>query len=440
MAEAVIVGGLRTPFVKAGGPLNQTPAPELGRLAVRELLDRYDLDSAEVDEVIVGNVASPADATNVGRVIALRSGIPRDRIAHTVSRNCASGMEALTEAVERIDAGRAECIIAAGVDSMSHIPVFWKKSFADKLFQVTRAKGPLQKVAALGRLRPGDLKPEIGIKQGLTDPVVGMMMGDTAEKLAREFDISRDTQDALALESHRRTVSAWRDGRLATETMTVYPEPDSRPVTQDVGPREDQSREKLGRLKPYFDRRWGTVTVGNSCQVTDGAVALLVMNAEKARSLGYEPLGRLRGYAYAGCDPSRMGLGPVYATAKALKSTDLTLDRMELIELNEAFAAQVIACLESFESPPAECVDGNHRLLGPVDPDRLNVNGGAIALGHPVGATGARLVLTLLHELGRRNQTTGLATLCVGGGQGGAAIVECLGPPGRITGRESKPE
>lgn len=426
MPEAVIVGGIRSPFVKAGGPLNATPAAELGRLVVREVLDRYNLDPADVDELIAGNVASPVDAANVGRVIALRAGIPNDRIAHTVSRNCASGMEALTEAVERINHAQAECIVAVGVDSMSHIPVFWSKRFADKLFNITRAKGPLQKLRAASRLRPGDFKPQIGIKLGLTDPVVDMMMGDTAEKLARELDISRDAQDEYALQSHERAVMAWKEGRLASETMTVYPEPDSRPVTQDVGPREDQSLEKLSRLKPYFDRRWGTVTVGNSCQVTDGAVALLVMNADKADALGYRPLGRIRGFAYAGCDPTRMGLGPVFATAKALKATGLRLDQMELIELNEAFAVQVLACLKNFESPPRGGTNGNGSLLGPIDPERLNVNGGAIALGHPVGATGARLVLTLLHELRRRNLSIGLATLCVGGGQGGAVIVECL--------------
>jgi acetyl-CoA acyltransferase len=222
-------------------------------------------------------------------------------------------------------------------------------------------------------------------------------------------------------------VAAWNEGRLVPETMTVYPEPDSQPVTRDVGPRADQSLESLAKLKPYFDRRWGTVTIGNSCQVTDGAVALLVMDSERAAALGYRPLGRIRAYAYAGCDPSRMGLGPVYSSARALHAAGLRLTDMELIELNEAFAAQVLACLRAFESPPPDCATGNGgaaRLLGPIDPEKLNVNGGAIALGHPVGATGTRLVLTLLHELSRRNQRIGLATLCVGGGQGAAVIVE----------------
>ena len=269
------------------------------------------------------------------------------------------------------------------------------------------------------------MAPQIGIQLGLTDPVTGMMMGNTAEKLAREYGISREEQDQFALESHQKAATAWQEGRLSDETMAVYPEPASQAVTEDIGPRSHQNLEALTKLKPYFDRSWGTVTVGNSCQITDGAAALLLMEAGKARALGYEPLGKVRSYAYAGCDPSLMGLGPVYSTAKALKQADLKLADMELIELNEAFAVQVLACLKGFESPPEDGMQGEAaERLGTVDREKLNVNGGAIALGHPVGATGARLVLTLLGELERRGQTIGLATLCIGGGQGGAVIVE----------------
>ncbi|MEX0704666.1 MAG: thiolase family protein [Planctomycetales bacterium] len=428
MPEAVIVGGVRTPFARAAAEFNDIPAQDLGRLAVRELLDRFDLDPAEVDELIAGNVASPIDAANVSRVIALRAGIPRERVAHTVNRNCASGMEAVTEAVERVESGAASCIVALGVDSMSNIPVYLGKGFTNKLLPLSRAKSLLDRLKVFATFRPSDLKPIIGVKVGLTDPVSGMMMGDTAERLAREFDISRARQDEFALKSHRKAVAAWESGRLAGETMTVYTGTEARPVAQDTGPRADQSLDKLAKLRPYFDPRWGTVTVGNACGVTDGAAALLVMSADKARALGYEPLGRIRGYAYAGCDPSRMGLGPVFATARALESTKMRLDEMELIELNEAFAAQVLACLEGFRNPERICSaeDGAGRL-GPIDEEQLNVNGGAIALGHPVGATGARLVLTLLNELARRDQNVGLATLCVGGGQGAAVVVERLG-------------
>ncbi len=426
MAEPIIVGGVRTPFVKAGGPFNLVPAQELGRVVVRELLERFNLDPAAIDEVITGNVA-PTDAANVSRVISLRAGIPKDRVAHTVNRNCASGLEAVTEAYERIRGGRAQAVIAVGVDSMSNIPLLWKKSLTDDFFEMTTAKSSWKKLRALARIRPRDLAPIIGIKQGLTDPVSGLMMGDTAEKLAREYGISREAQDVFALRSHQRAVAAWSEGRLQDEVMTFYPEKSSNPVTQDVGPRESQTLEALARLKPYFDRRWGTVTVGNSCGVTDGAVALLLMNDDKARALGLPVTGRIRGYAYAGCDPSRMGLGPVYSTSRVLRATGLHMSDLELIEINEAFAAQVLACLKCFESPPADCAgtDGAS-VLGPIDENKLNVNGGAIALGHPVGASGARLVLTVLNELGRRHEKLGLATMCVGGGQGGAAIVERL--------------
>ena len=425
MSEPVIVDGIRTPFVRAGDVFNNIHAADLARMAVRELLDRLDFDVNGVDEVIAGNVATPPDSANIARVVALRAGIPRDRVAHTVSRNCASGMECLTEAVERIAAGRADCIVAVGVDSMSNIPVFWKKSFSDKLFGFSKARGLLAGLRMLARFRPADFKPQIGIQLGLTDPFSGMIMGMTAEKLAHEYNISRQQQDEYALESHRRACSAWNEGRLAAETMTAYPPPGASPVTADIGPRDKQTLAALAKLRPYFDRRWGSVTVGNACQVTDGAVALLVMSADKARSLGYEPLGRIRSYAYAGCDPERMGLGPVYASALALRSAGMNLHDMQLIELNEAFAAQVLACLQGFESPPAGCpYAGEDGFLGEVDREKLNVNGGAIALGHPVGATGARIVLTLLHELRRRDAHTGLATLCVGGGQGGAVIVE----------------
>jgi acetyl-CoA C-acetyltransferase/acetyl-CoA acyltransferase len=427
MPEAVIVDGVRTPFVKATGQLSHVPAQELGRLAVRELLYRADLDPEEVDELIAGNVASPPDAANVARVIALRVGIPKDRVAHTVNRNCASGFECVTEAIERVQSGQAKCVIAVGVDSMSNIPVFWSKRFAEKLWNASQAKSPLKKLGAILKFRPADLTPQVGIKLGLTDPVSGLMMGETAEKLAREFHITREEQDQFAVQSHKRAAAAWKANRLADEVMAVYPPPDSKAVSTDVGFREEQSMESLGKLRPFFDPKWGSVTVGNSCMVTDGAAAVLVMDAAKAKSLGLKPLGRVRGYAYAGCDPARMGLGPVYATARVMKSTGLRLRDMELVELNEAFAAQVLACLRGFESPSTVCAgtDGSS-LLGPIDPARLNPNGGAIALGHPVGATGTRLVLTLLRELARQDKKLGLATLCVGGGQGGAVVVERL--------------
>jgi acetyl-CoA C-acetyltransferase/acetyl-CoA acyltransferase len=425
MAEAVIVGGVRTPFVKAGADLIGTPAPELGRLVVQELLYRCGVLPENIDELIAGNVASPVDAANVARVIALRANIPKDRIAHTVNRNCASGMESVTQAVARITSGAVKSVVAVGVDSMSNVPLLFRKRFGEKLLKLSKAKTAGQKLSGIAKFRPSDFAPLIGLKLGLTDPVSDLMMGDTAEKLAREYGISRDDQDQFAVRSHAKAVKAWKEGRLSDETMTLYPQPKSEALGQDIGPRDGQSMEALGRMKPYFDRKWGTVTVGNSCGVTDGAAALLLMEADYADSLGLQPIGRIRSAEFAGCDPSRMGLGPVYSSAKALKSAGMTMEDVDLVELNEAFAAQVLACLKGFESPPEDCVDSDAASrLRPIDEDQLNVNGGAIAIGHPVGATGARLILTLLGELGRRDQNVGLATLCIGGGQGGAAIVE----------------
>ncbi len=427
MPQAVIVGGVRTPFVKAGGELNQVPAPELGRLVVQELLYRLDLLPSAVDELIAGNVVSPVDSANVARVIALRAGIPRERIAHTVNRNCASGFESLTEAVARVESGAVKSVMAVGVDSMSNVPLLFRKQFGEKLLKLSQAKSFGQKLGSLSRFRFADFAPVIGMKLGLTDPVSGMMMGDTAEKLAREYQISRDEQDQFALQSHQKAVEAAKAGRFNDEVMTIYPPPASDPISVDIGPRESQSLAALAKLSPYFDRRWGSVTVGNACGVTDGAVALMIMEAEHAKSLNLQPLGRIRGSAYAGCDPARMGLGPVYSTARALVDASMSLDDIDLIELNEAFAAQVLACVRGFANPPSDCTDAACRAkLKPLDLTKLNVNGGAIALGHPVGATGARLVLTLLHELRRRDQRFGLATACIGGGQGGAVIVERL--------------
>lgn len=428
MPEAVLVSGVRTPFVKAGGPARFTSAAELGRIATRELLYRLNLRPSAVDELIAGNVATPSDAANIGRVVALWAGIPADRIAHSVSRNCASGFEAVSQAVARIEAGRAKTVVALGVESMSSIPVLWRPRLVEIFRQYTSSKSMWARLKALAKLRPRDLKPHLALVEGLTDPVSGMIMGLTAEKLAREFGISRQRQDEFALQSHLKAAKAWEAGEFDDEVVPIFPPPELNAVTEDVGFRRGQTIEALAKLKPYFDRKFGTVTVGNSSQVTDGAVAILVMEKELALSMGYEPLGRIVDHAYAGCDPSRMGLGPVFATAKLFRRLGGTkLADVDLFELNEAFAAQVLACLDAFASKTfAEEKLGMSQPLGEIDPQRLNVKGGAIALGHPVGASGARLLLTLLMELKRRDLSRGLATLCVGGGQGGAFVVERL--------------
>jgi acetyl-CoA acetyltransferase family protein len=417
-----ILGGIRTPFAKAGGPLKQVPAYELGRIAVGELIARTGVDPARIDEVTLGNCAQPAEAANVARVTALRAGVPEAVPAATVHRNCASGMESVASALYRIAAGDARRVIAGGMESMSQIPLMYPTDYGYWLEGFMRAKTPLAKLGTLSRFQPRFLKPRIALAEGLTDLVCGLNMGQTAEVLAREFHITREAQDAFALQSHQRALAARE--RLREEIVPVFAPPSYEAVADDVGPREGQTLEALARLKPYFDRRNGTVTVGNSCQVTDGAVALLMADDVVARETP-GALARIVGFAFAGLAPSRMGLGPVFAMAKVLERTGLSLADMDLIEINEAFAAQVLACLEAARSDAfARAELGRDRALGEIPLDRLNVNGGAIALGHPVGASGARLLLTIAYELRRRNLKRGLAALCVGGGQGAAFVVE----------------
>jgi acetyl-CoA acyltransferase len=428
LREVVVVDGVRTPFAKAGGALASVPAVDLGRTALRELIERAELDVESVDEVIVGNTGMPADAANLARVLALEAGVPCRVPAFTVQRNCASGMEAITSGALRIRHGEADVVLAAGVESMTGMPLLFPGEFSGVLQGLNRARGFPAKARAATRLRPRQLKPVVALLEGLTDPVCGLNMGETAELLAKEFGVTREAQDAYALESHQRAAAAQAAGRLAQEVVPVYVPPGYEAVVgEDVGPRANQSLEALAKLPPVFDRRFGTVTAGNACMVTDGAAAVLLMEGSRARELGYRPLGRIVSFAYAGCDPSRMGLGPAYAAPLALDRAGLTLDQVELIEFNEAFAAQVLANRAAFASPEfAREALGRDRPIGELDPERTNVNGGAIALGHPVGSTGTRLVLTLLKELRRRRGGLGLATLSVGGGQGGAVVVEAF--------------
>ena len=422
MSATWILGGVRTPFAKAGGPLRDMPSYELGRIAMSELLSRADLDPKRLDEVLLGNCAGPAEAANVSRISALRAGVPESVPAATVHRNCASGMEAVATAAQRIQAGGARLMLAGGIESMSQIPLLFNTEYAAWLEGLMRARTPVQRLGAFTRFRPRMLTPRIALAEGLTDLVCGLNMGQTAEVLAREFRIDRHAQDAYALRSHQRTLAARE--RLRDEIVPVFAPPRYEMIRDDVGPRENQTLEQLARLKPYFDRRNGTVTVGNSCQVTDGAVALLIGSEAEARAWPV-PLARIRSFAFAGLSPARMGLGPVYAASRALKLAGLELADMELFEINEAFAAQVLACQKAAPSERFAREElGRDKPLGEFPDERLNVNGGAIALGHPVGASGARLLLTLAMEMRRRGLKRGLASLCVGGGQGAAFVLE----------------
>jgi acetyl-CoA C-acetyltransferase/acetyl-CoA acyltransferase len=404
-----------------GADLARLGADELGRIAVNALLTRTGLDPNRIDEVIFGCVAQPADAANVARVIALRAGVPESVPAVTVHRNCASGCEALTQASEKFAAERGSVFVVGGTESMSQIPLLFKQSTAAKFAALSKAKSFGQRFRVFASFRPSDFQPRVGLQLGLTDPVCGLNMGETAEVLAREFGITREEQDEFALESHRRALAA--HDKFAEEICPVYA--NSGVVNHDKGPRSNQTLEALARLKPVFDRKTGTVTAGNASQITDGAVALLVMSESKAGEMGFTPLGYLAGYSYAGCDPSRMGLGPVFAIAKAELRTGLTVADADLIEINEAFAAQVLSVLKAIDSEKfARKVLHRETPLGAVPREKLNVNGGAIALGHPVGATGARLILTSLKELKRRKAKRALVSLCVGGGQGAAIWLE----------------
>lgn len=404
----VIIDGVRTPFCKFGTTLASYSAADLGRIATDALLTKTGVDPALLDEVIFGCVCQPADSANIARVIALRSGVPQHIPAVTVHRNCASGFEAITCAYERMGAGRGSLYLVGGVDSMSQVPMLYEESAVTKFGALAKAKTLPAKVGAMSHFRPEDFSPRIGLKLGLTDPVSGLNMGETAEILAREQGISRGAQDEYAIHSHEKALA----GRvaLAAEITPVYG--DKALISEDNGPRDDQTLEVLGKLRPAFDK-YGSVTPGNSSQITDGAVALLVGTEARAEELGLKPLGYLTDYAYTGCDPARMGLGPIYAMEKLQQQTGHTAPEADLVEINEAFAAQVLAVLKLLRERGQD-----------VPAEKLNVNGGSIALGHPVGATGARLVLSSLKELHRRDQKTALVSLCVGGGQGAALWLE----------------
>jgi len=425
MKEVVIIDGLRTPYAKAGTAFKDVPAVDLGAAAVREIVVRTGLERERIDEVIVGNAGMPAEAANIARVIALRAGIPERVPAYSVQRNCASGMQAAASAYTQILAGISEVVLVGGVESMSNYSFYIRKKLRDVLTSVQRSKTAGGRIQAILSLRPKDFVPVIGLTEGLTDPISGLIMGETAEVLVRDFAITRREQDEYSLESHRRWAAANEAGKFKNEIVPFYVPPGFEAVTEDVGPRKNQTLEALQKLKPYFDKRSGTVTAGNSSPITDGAVAAIIMSADQARQMGYSPLGRIRAVAFAGFDPSRMGISPLYATNKVLKLAGMTMKDIDLIELNEAFAAQILAVERAAVSKEyfARNLPGQEPL-GEFRRDIMNVNGGAIALGHPVGSSGLRIIITLLKEMERRGLSTGLATLCIGGGQGGAMIVE----------------
>lgn len=422
-----LVEGKRTPQVKSGAELAEVAAPYLGHYLVRSLADKHAIPADEVDEVIVGNTGSPAKYPNLGRVIALEAGLDKKTSGYTVHRNCASGMEALSQGFDKITSGRNHVIFAGGVESMSQIPLLYNKEMTAFFIEMMKAKTLTQKLKILSSFRPEYLKPIIAIEQGLTDPFCGRNMGQTAETLARELGITRLEQDEFANRSHQRAIAATKAGRFADEILGITAGPKlDRMILEDIGPRANSTVEGLGKMKPYFEKGTGTVTVGNSCPITDGGSMWLMCSEEALKRYNLKPMARMVDYHFHGLEPERMGLGPVMATHGVLKRTGLTLAQMDLVELNEAFAAQVIGCQRVMRDQKLSSRWGINETIGELDDEKLNVNGGGIALGHPVGSTGSRLVVTLAHELKRRQKKYGLATLCIGGGQGGATVIENL--------------
>ena len=430
MKPVYVVDGARTPFLKSKNRPGPFSAADLATQAGRALLMRQPFAPRELDEVILGCAAPSVDEVNIGRVAALRIGCGEKVPAWTVMRNCASGMQAVDSAMTNIVAGRANLVLAGGVDALSRAPLLYGDKMVLWFSDMAAARTTGQRLALFARLPVANLlKPIIGIMKGLTDPMVGLLMGQTAENLAHRFGITRGQMDAFSVRSHRRVAEAQQKGWLAPgggEVEALY-DANGKVYALDDGVRSDASMESLAKLKPFFDRKYGNVTPGNSSQITDGAAWLLLASEEALRRYDLAPLGRIVDSQWAGLDPAQMGLGPVHAATPILKRHGIGLNELDYWEINEAFAAQVLGCLAAWQDEKY-CREelGLEGALGQLDEEKLNVDGGAIALGHPVGASGTRIVLHLLKTLKRTGKKRGIASICIGGGLGGAMLVEAL--------------
>lgn len=423
MNKVFLVDGARTPFLRARAEPGAFSASDLAVSAGRPVLARMPFAPTEIDEVIVGCVIPAADEANIARIIALRLGCGKSVPAFTVQRNCASGMQAIASGYEHIALGMENLVLAGGTEAMSRSPVQWNAAMTGWLAGMLRARGLFARFANLARFRLAYLQPVYALLLGLTDPLVKLSMGQTAEVLAHRFGIDRQQQDAYALRSHQRVAAAYDTGVMQEEIEPLY---DARGnlYNEDTGLRRDSDLEKLGKLKPVFDRKFGSVTAGNSSQVTDGAAMVMLASEQAVSRYSLTVRAELLGHAWAGVDPRQMGLGPVHAVAKLLAQSKVNMQEIKQMELNEAFASQVLACQAAWGSSEYGRDElGLEQPLGSVDTERLNPEGGAIALGHPVGASGARLVLHLVNALGKKGGGLGVATLCIGGGQGGAMLL-----------------
>lgn len=421
--DVYIVDGARTPFLKARGKPGPFSASDLAINAGRDLLARQPFQPNEIDEVVIGCMIPGVDEANIARVIALRLGCGKSVPAWTVQRNCASGMQALDSAAKDIALGRHDLVLAGGTEAMSRAPLLFNQDMVNWLAGLWGARNIGAKLKQIMRFRPSYLAPVISLLHGLSDPVVNLSMGQTAENVAHRFNISRTAMDQFALESHQRVAVA-QDKHHFESIVPAFGVASDFYITDD-GVRPDTTLQKLATLKPFFDKKFGSVTAGNSSQVTDGSALLILASKEAVKKYNLPVLARIIDTEWAGLDPAEMGLGPVYASTSLLKRHNMQLSDIDYWELNEAFAAQVLGCLAAWESD-AYCQQflGLNKAFGTINRDRLNVDGGAIALGHPVGASGARIVLQLAHVLKRNHAQRGMATICIGGGQGGAMLIE----------------
>lgn len=419
-----IVDGVRTPFVKAGTLFKDMDPIDLAGVAAGELVTRTGIDPAAIDFSVFGTVIPQVSAPNLGREVVFRTGLPMDVPGTTVNLACASSNRAICFGAEQILTGECEVVLAGGAESLSNVPILFSRKAAKVFMALSRAKTLPAKVGTLAQLRPGDLGPQA---PAIAEYTTGLTMGESAEKMAKENDVSRRSQDEIALLSHQRAAAAHEDGRMAEMIATTFPPPRyDDAVARDNGVRDDTSMEALGGLRPVFDKRYGTITAGNASPLTDGASAVLLMSEEKAKALGYEPLGYIRSFAFTSLDPATQLLqGPAYAAPVALERAGVELSDIDLVEMHEAFAAQIVSNMKAFASKKfAEAELGRTSPVGEIDLDRFNVTGGSIAIGHPFGATGARVITQLLYELRRRGLNLGLATVCAAGGMGHAMVVE----------------
>jgi acetyl-CoA acyltransferase len=421
--RVAIIAGVRTPFAKAGTVLKQLSAIDLGKRCVAELIQRTELDGNLVDALIYGTVVQSVIAPNIAREVSLLPILPKGVQSFTVGRACASANQAITDGADQIVLGHADVIIAGGAESLSNVPILHSRSMADKLVALSKARSAAARAGIVASIRPRDLIP---ITPAIAEPSTGETMGESAEKMAKLNHIPRDEQDQFALRSHRLANVGTEDGRLTAEIAPLFVPPSLETVvTTDNGIRADSSLEQLRALKPVFDRKYGTVTAGNASPLTDGGSAVLLMSEERARTLGYQPLAYIRSYSYAALDPGeQLLMGPVLAAPVALQRAGLSLKDLDLIDMHEAFAAQVLCNLRGFESEEWARRAGYSTPLGEVDRSKLNVMGGSIAIGHPFGATGGRIVTTLANELVRRGGQFGMLTVCAAGGMGHAMVIE----------------